>query len=234
MEKCKKSLPLEDEKCPSWERLKKVQLQREEISKRPYLTDHLYEEFAQPEINFLTKYYDNVERIIAVSKLVPWDKLPTCRYQYKVGSYDDKCRMEWNEDLQIHQKICTTRRPIEVEVGLVQQAFVAAMRQSNRTGEKILKMGCISYVMTPPCNLDTDIQGAGCRLLWGRSFSDHFVDENFHEFDFFMSGREFVVSAKDDFSAASYLEGNGGIEHLSVTVLRGEPLDNPCWGTLLP
>jgi hypothetical protein len=55
-----------------------------------------------------------------------------------------------------------------------------------------------------------------------------------YEFDFFMSGREFVVGANFDYHAAFDAEGNGGIDHLWVTLVRGQALDNPCWGPVVP
>lgn len=190
-----------------WEKSEENLRLRKEISKRPYWWAHLNETNIPEEKELMTEYYEDLEAIVAATDKLPWDKLHEYQYEYQVGTF-------------------------EGDVGLVQQAFDAALSQSRRTGVEFHSDKYFCWTMTPPCNLDIDIKGAGCHLLWGRSNVANKWDINWYQFDFFMSGREFVVCGEFDLHAA-YLNERGGIEHLSVTLLRGEPLDLPCWGTLV-
>jgi hypothetical protein len=209
------------------------QLQLETVSKKPCWWVMFNENYSPLEISFMSKYYDDIEGIITASEELPYDNFPTWRYQYNVGAYKERDYELWDEDLQRMQKHTECRLPYNGEVGLIQQAFDAATGQSRRTGEDIVSDHHQTWTMTPPCDLSIDIQGAKCRLLWGLSFYQNQVNLSSYEFDFFMCGREFLVSANFDLQDAFYDLGNGGIEYLQVTLLRGEPFVNPCWGHLV-
>ena len=87
--------------------------------------------------------------------------------------------------------------------------------------------------MTPPCDLDIDIQGARCRLLWGLTDLNDQVGVKWYEFGFFMCGRQFMVNAYHDCQDNFLPEVYGGIMYLQVVLFRGEPFDSPYWGTQL-
>ena len=213
-----------------YERFEEVQRQRKTISNRPYWWVQFKEPDAQKEIELMKRHYEDMQGIIADSKKIRSDKLFTYRYQYKLGfyderSYDERCYERWDEDWQSPQKYLTPRRPYESDVGLIQQVCEATHSQSRRTGENIRAFHCELAVMTPPCDLDIDIEGAGCRLLWGRSHLFHQTATEVHEFDVFMSGRELLIGY--------IFHPETGFEDIRVSLLRGKPLDHPCWGTLL-
>ena len=199
----------------------------------PIWNPTLIEPHAQKEIAFMKRHYDDVESIISATKKIDWCALPVFAFRSDVGTYEKTPFERWDEDRQRMHSYSGSRRPYEGDVGLIQQAFEAAARQSQRTGEHIFLYHHQHLEMTPPCDLDIDIQGARCRLLWGlRDLNDQCAIETY-EFDFVMCDRQFTVCARHDYHADIDPDGNGGIEYLQVVLFRGEPFDSPIWGTQL-
>ena len=179
----------------------------------------------------MKRHYDNVESIISTTEKINWGALPVYAYRYDVGTYEETSAERWDEDDQRMRTYSGSHRPYEGDVGLIQQAFGAAARQSQRTGEHIFSFRHQHLEMTPPCDLDIDIQGARCRLLWGLTGLNDQCAIKTYEFDFVMGGRQFMVNARYDYQDEFDPEGNGGVEYLQVVIFRGKPF--PYWGTQL-
>ena len=191
----------------------------------------LKEPYAQKEIAFMKRHYDNVESIISATEKINWGALPVFAFRSDVGTYEKTPFERWDEDRQRMHSYSGSRRPYEGDVGLIQQAFEAAARQSQRTGEHIFLYRHQHLEMTPPCDLDIDIQGARCRLLWGLTDLNDQMAIKWYEFGFIMCGRQFMVNTYRDYHAGFDPDGNGGIEYLLVVLFRGKPFDSPIWGT---
>ena len=213
-----------------WGGDKKILWPRKGISKKPYWQP-LYKQpqIQKEEIEFMKKFYDDVEGIIAASQKLDYNKLPCYKYLREIFIG----RHYWNEDRHRMEPRGSAISLQISELGLIEQAFEAAERQLLRTGKRFPGLGPFDFIVTPPCNLDFDITGAGCRLLWGQCLLNGTTDVNESVFGFFMCGREFTVCVHHDSYLPDDPKGEEWNAYLAVTLLRGEPLDNPSWGTLL-
>jgi hypothetical protein len=181
---------------------------KESIIKNPYLNGFLNDRLAEREKEILAKYYNDIDEIVARSKSFPWNDLQSILYKYNRDCFN------------------------KGEIGWIQQAYDAAIFQTSRTRVEVAKYHECQFVITPPCDLDVDITGPKCRLLWGSSrLFDTCV--YVYQFDFYMSGREFIVSGGSDDNFCDCPDSDDAVTDLSVLLLRGERFKDPRWGELV-
>ena len=197
----------------------------------PYWMPHLKDPWAHKEIALMDQYYDDVDGIITASEKIDLDSLPTYRFKYQIGYPEETSVSYWDEDEQRVLRKKEHRRACPVKTGLVQQAFDAASSLSFERAVEILDNKYETWFMAPPIDLTINVEKTGCRLLWGLRRTLENCNSVITR-DFSMCGRELLVTSSLDMGLELDPTGLGGQGNLYVTLIKGKPLNDRCWGVV--